>query len=153
MPSIAWRFHPAIRFGCTPCLRASSETVSSPRIVSRATFALNSAVNRLRVVIEDRPSHASIHLSMIGGQLSRLSTEPHRHAGQCIGVVVRAAAGNGTCAHCGAPLPVSGKDAKFSVVHHKYSVAEHPILAVEGLNVEPLYSSCHSRRHAAERSS
>src|SRR5262245_5328638 len=63
MPSIAWRFHPAIRFGWTPCLQARSETVKSPRIASRATFALNSAVNRLRVVIVDRPFHVSIHLS------------------------------------------------------------------------------------------
>jgi hypothetical protein len=41
-------------------------------IASSATFALNSAVNRLRVLMVDRPSHRRIHLSCLSHNRDQL---------------------------------------------------------------------------------
>ena len=50
--SIVSRFQAGICVGCSSCLVASSATVSWPLIASSATFALNSAENRLRVLMD-----------------------------------------------------------------------------------------------------
>ena len=55
----------AIWVGCSSCLVASSATVSWPLIASSATLALNSAENRLRVLMVVRPLHRRIHLSRL----------------------------------------------------------------------------------------
>ena len=47
----ASRFQAAIWLGCSSCLVASSATVVWPLIASSATLALNSAENRLRVLM------------------------------------------------------------------------------------------------------
>src|SRR5690606_38224893 len=60
--SMACRFHCVIWLGWSWCFVASSEIVRSPRMASSATLALNSAVNRLRVFMLDRPFHRAIHL-------------------------------------------------------------------------------------------
>ena len=58
IPSVAWRFHVAIIVGWMPCLAANSASVSSPRIASSATLALNSPVYLFRVVFMSvHPSH------------------------------------------------------------------------------------------------
>ncbi len=51
--------------GCSSCLLASSATVSWPLIASSATLALNSAENRLRVLIMVRPLDRRIHLNRL----------------------------------------------------------------------------------------
>src|SRR5271169_7126090 len=80
--SIASRYHAAIWVGCSSCLVASSATVSSPLIASSATLALNSAENRLRVLMVGHPSHQRIHLSRlcqeVGPPLSRLYRASHQ---------------------------------------------------------------------------
>src|SRR6185437_4636689 len=63
--STASRFHAAICVGCSSCLLARSATVSWPLIASSATLALNSAENRLRVLMVDHPLHRRIHLSRL----------------------------------------------------------------------------------------
>src|SRR5215211_3070782 len=63
--STASRFQAAIWVGCSSCLVASSATVSWPLIASSATFALNSAENRLRVLMVDYPLHSRIHLNRL----------------------------------------------------------------------------------------
>src|SRR4029079_12327755 len=67
--SIASRFQAAIWVGCSSCLVASSATVSWPLIASSATLALNSAENRLRVLMVDRPLHRRIHRSRLVPQV------------------------------------------------------------------------------------
>src|SRR5450432_2134510 len=67
--SIASRFHAAIWVGCSSCLVSRSATVRWPWIASSATLALNSAVNRLRVLMVDHPLRHQIHLN-------RLSQKP-----------------------------------------------------------------------------
>src|SRR4029078_9864709 len=63
--STASRFHAAIWVGCRPCLGASSATVSWPLIASSATLALNSAENRLRVLMVGHPQHRRTYLSRL----------------------------------------------------------------------------------------
>src|SRR5215204_6257187 len=70
--STASRFQAAIWVGCKPCLVASSATVAWPLSASSATFALNSAENRLRVLMMDRPLHRRIHLSRLSQEVGPL---------------------------------------------------------------------------------
>src|SRR5271169_4098421 len=67
--STASRFHAAIWVGCSSCLVASSATVSWPLIASNATLALNSAENRLRVLMIVHPLHRRIHLSPLSQEV------------------------------------------------------------------------------------
>src|ERR671927_705415 len=53
--STACFFQSPIRLGCRACRLASSAMVCSPRMASRATLALNSAVYRFRFDIVNRP--------------------------------------------------------------------------------------------------
>src|SRR5260221_1816618 len=65
-----------------PCFAANSASVSSPRIASSATLALNSAVYRLRVTlpIQTRPSHRREQLNRLSGfQGPALLFAPHLH--------------------------------------------------------------------------
>jgi hypothetical protein len=50
---------------CSSCLVASAATVRWPWIASSATLALNSAVNRLRVLMVDDPLRQQIHLNRL----------------------------------------------------------------------------------------
>jgi hypothetical protein len=50
-------------------LVASSATVSWPLIASTATLALNSAENRLRVLMAVRPLHQRTHLSRLSQEV------------------------------------------------------------------------------------
>src|ERR1039457_3024287 len=67
--SIASRFQAAIWVGCSSYLVASSATVWWPLIASSATLALNSAENRLRVLMVDRPLRRQIHLNRLSQEV------------------------------------------------------------------------------------
>ena len=69
MPSTACFFQAAIIVWWMPCFADNSASVSSPRIASSATFALKSAVYRLRVTlpIQSRPSHRREQLNRLSG--------------------------------------------------------------------------------------
>src|SRR3984885_15678725 len=67
--STASRFQASICVGCNSCLVASSATVSWPLIASSATLALNSAENRLRVLMVVRPLHQQTHLSRLSHEV------------------------------------------------------------------------------------
>src|ERR1035437_7700480 len=65
----ASRFQAAIWVGCSSYLVASSATVWWPLIASSATLALNSAENRLRVLMVDRPLRRQIHLNRLSQEV------------------------------------------------------------------------------------
>src|SRR5271167_3423475 len=67
--STASRLQAAIWVGCSSCLVASSAIVSWPLIAASATLALNSAENRLRVLMVVHPLRRRIHLSPLSQEL------------------------------------------------------------------------------------
>lgn len=65
IPSMACRYHVLITVWCTPCSITCSAIVASPRMASKATFALNSALDFFRL-----PATLSV-LVLVAGKLRR----------------------------------------------------------------------------------